>query len=89
MAADSNGARSCSGTFFICGVAVAFTAAAGAAGTASAAAIPAAISTAGCFVRCNDGGGDTTQSMTPFYRSVTKPTAVSTMSFSGPFRYFS
>ena len=37
MAADSKGARSCSRTFFICGVAVALTAAAGAAGTPSAA----------------------------------------------------
>jgi hypothetical protein len=45
MAADSRGARSWSGTFFICGVAVALTAAPGAAGTPSAAAIPAAIST--------------------------------------------
>ena len=66
---------------------MALTAAAGAAGTPSAAAIPAAINTAGCYVRCNDGGGDTTQSMTPFHRSFTKATAVSTMSFSGPFRY--
>jgi hypothetical protein len=32
------------------------------------AATPEAISTAGCFVRCSDGGGDTTQSMTPFQR---------------------
>ena len=55
MAADSRGARSCDGTFFICCVAVALIAADGKDGTPRIAAIPSAMITAGWFVRCNDG----------------------------------
>jgi hypothetical protein len=81
--------RSCNGTFFICCVAVALIAADAKDGTPRLAAIPSAMSTAGCVSRCNEGGGATTPSISLLHRSVMKATAVSTMSFGFPFRYFS